>query len=302
MRRPPARAPGPRAVGAAVDTFPRAADVAADGGQTAAGVLDERADDHIRADVAGLNGLDKLAVAVVHHAEHVRLALFAKADQLADACDGERRTHGVALAALDRDELCFLIDRGADAVEVEAAVGQQIDLAVGHAVLRQRAGGGADADDLLQRVVGLAYGGEQLVPRQQICAQRDSQRVRAADELRAHEGALGMEGIGVDALERVAAGVIVAVSGGAGEAGGVHAVVLHRQKHLCLVLLGDGVDGVKARAQRREDVLAEGAYARINAEIGINIMHGINDASFLKKHGNAASISQRGARYNCFVT
>ena len=84
-------------VGTALDTFRRAADIAADRGQAAAGIFDQAADDHVRADVRRLDRLDKFAVAVVHHADHVRLALLAERDDLADLRNGEGRARGVSL-------------------------------------------------------------------------------------------------------------------------------------------------------------------------------------------------------------
>ena len=111
------------------------------------------ADDHVRAHVRRLGPLNKFAVAVVDHAQNVRFALLAERDQLPDLRDGERRPCRVALRALDGDELCFGADCGADAVKIERAVRQQVDLPVLHAVFHQRTLGRTDADDLLQRVI-----------------------------------------------------------------------------------------------------------------------------------------------------
>ena len=159
----PPKTRGGQAAGAAVDEISPAADVAAGGGQTAAGVFDETAHDHVRTHVGRLPQLGELAVAVVHHADHVRLAPLAEGDELADLVHGEAGAGGVALGALDGNELGLGADGGADAVVVEAAVRQQIHLPVGDAVLFERAGGGTDTDDLLQRVIGAAHRAQQLV-------------------------------------------------------------------------------------------------------------------------------------------
>ena len=98
------------------------------------------------------------------------------------------------------DELRFRRDGGADGGKIKAAVVEQIDLPVAYAVFGERAGRGADADDLLERIVGLARDGEQLVAGQQVRAQRDGERVGAAGDLRANQRGLGVEGVGVDAL------------------------------------------------------------------------------------------------------
>ena len=78
---------GAQAEGAAVDQILPAADVAADGRKAAAGVFDERADDHVRAEVGRLDRLDEFAVAVVDHADDVRVDALAERDQLADLRD-----------------------------------------------------------------------------------------------------------------------------------------------------------------------------------------------------------------------
>src|SRR5699024_3143763 len=166
-----AQARGGEAVGAPVHAGPGAADVPADGGQPAAGVFDETAYSHVRPHVGGLDDIHKLTVAVVHHADHVGLYGFAEPDQLPDLLHGEGGAGGVALAALDGDELGSLVDGRADGRVVEGAVGQQVRLPVGDAVLRQGAGGGADADDLLEGVIGRPHRGEDLIPRQQIGAE-----------------------------------------------------------------------------------------------------------------------------------
>ena len=115
--------------------------------------------------------------------------------------DAEAGTGGIALAALDGDELGLGADGPFDALIVKAAAGQQIHLPVGDAVLLEGAGGGADADDLLQRVIRRADRAEQLVTRKQIRAQRNGQRVRAAGDLGPYQRRLGAENAGIDALQ-----------------------------------------------------------------------------------------------------
>ena len=188
------------AVGAAVDTFLRAADVAADRGKAAAGVFNKAADDHICAEIARLVRLDKFTVAVVDHDDNIGAQLLAEGNGLADGVDGDRRARAVALGALNVDELGLIVQRALDGRKIKAAIGEKVDLCVGNAVLLERARAFADADDLFERVVGLAGDGEQLIARQQIGGKRDGQRVRAAGDLRADERGLGVEGAGVHAL------------------------------------------------------------------------------------------------------
>ena len=63
------------------------------------GVLDQRADDHICAHIAGLYGIHKFTVAVVHHTDQRRLLLLDEGNQLADLLHRER---GAGLIALER--------------------------------------------------------------------------------------------------------------------------------------------------------------------------------------------------------
>ena len=261
---------GAQTEGAAVDQILTAADVAADGREPAAGVFDERAHDHVRAEVGRLDRLDELAVAVVDHADDVRVDALAERDQLADLRDRERRARGVALRALDGHELHAAAQRLLDGRIVKAVVRQQVDLPVVHAVFLERAGARADADDLLERVIRRADGAEQRVAGQEVGAECHGQRVRAAGDLGAHERGLGVEAVGIDALEIVAPGVVVAVARGGGKVRRVDAVVLHRTDDLALVVFCDAVDLVKARAQTGEDLLAEAVHRRRDAERGVH--------------------------------
>ena len=143
---------------AAADALCGSADIAADGGKTAAGVLNQASNGHIRPHIRGFDGFHKLTVAVVHHNENIRLHALAEGDQLTDLLNGKGGTGGVALGALDGDELRLFIDGLTNGGVVEAAVGQQIHLPVGHTVLGQGAGALPDADNLLEGIVRHATG------------------------------------------------------------------------------------------------------------------------------------------------
>ena len=255
---------------AALHAALRAHDVAADGRQSAAGILDQRADGHVRTHVAWLDGLHELAIAVVHHAHQPRLDRLHEGDQLTNLLDRERRPRLIALGALDGDQLGALVDGRADAVPVEAAVGQQIHLTVADAVLLQRAGGRSDADDLLQRIVGPAHRRQQLVAGQQVGRQRHRQRMGAAGDLRAHQRGLGVEGIGVDALQIVATHVVIAIAGGGGKALGADAVFLHRADDLGLIILRHAVDLIEPLPECRQNVLSKLKDLRTYAEVLIH--------------------------------
>ena len=165
-----AQAGGGEPVGAAVDAGFGAGDVAAGGGKAAAGIFDQGAYDHIRADIGGFDGFHELTVAVVNHDNDIGLDGLAEGDELADLGDGEGGAGGIALGTLDGDHLGSGIDGLFDILVVEAAVREQVDLVVADTVLGQGAGGGADADDLLEGVIGQADRGKQLVPGEKIGA------------------------------------------------------------------------------------------------------------------------------------
>ena len=139
-----------------------------------------------------------------------------------------------------------------------------------HAVFLERAGARADADDLLERVIWRADGAEQRVAGQKVGAERHGQCVRAAGDLGAHECGLGVEAVGIDALEIVAPGIVVAVARGGGKVRRVDAIFLHRTDDLALVVFRDAVDLVKARAQTGEHLLAEAVHRRRDAERGVH--------------------------------
>ena len=79
-----------------------------------------------------------------------------------------------------------------------------------------------------------------------------------------------MEAVGIDALEIVAPGIVVAVARSGGEVRRVDAVALHRADDLALVEFCAAVDLVKARAQTGEDLLAEAVHRRRDAERGVH--------------------------------
>ena len=188
-------------------------------------------------------------------------------------CHGEGGPGGVALGPLDGDELGPVVDLLPDGVVVEGAVRLQVRLRIGDAVLRQGAGGGPDADDLLQRVVGGPHRGEQLVPRQQVGGEGHRQGVGAAGDLGPHQGRLRVEHVGVHPLQVVPAVVVVAVAGGGGKVGGVHPVFLHGVQDLALVVLRRLVDGVEPGPQVPEHRLAVFIHSPADAQLFI---HGLN--------------------------
>ena len=95
--------------------------------------------------------------------------------------------------------------------------------------------------------------------------------MRAAGDLRPHERSLGVERVGIDALELVAADVVIAIARRCGKAGRADAVFLHGGKHLGLIGLCDAVYGRKAPPQSVQHPLAEGTHLRRDTERTIDL-------------------------------
>ena len=257
-------------IAAALNEVFTACNIAARGGKTAAGVLNKAAHHHICPHIAGLKLLHELAVAVVHHADDVRFALFAEGNQLPDLLHGEAGAGGIALGALNGNELRLFIDGLADSLIVESAIGQEIGLPIGDAVFSQRPHRGTDADHALQGVVGRTHRGEEFIPRQEVGAERQRQGVGAAGDLGTHQRRLGVEHGGVDILQVVPSLVIVAVARGEIEVPRRQIVLLHGGNDLGLVMLGDSVNAAELPAQVLQHLLAERKHLIRNAHLGVH--------------------------------
>ena len=84
-----------------------------------------------------------------------------------------------------------------------------------------------------------------------------------------------MEAVGINALKRVAADVVVAVARRAREAGDVHAVFLHGRDDLGLIVFRRAVDFIKARAKGGKHLFAEAINRVGDAVLSENILtHG----------------------------
>ena len=112
-----------------------AADIAADGGEAAAWILDEGAHDHIGAYVGGLLHFYKFTVAIVYHTDDIGAYGLDKRNQLADLLHREGGTGCVSFGALNGDQLGLGGDGLSDSFPIKGSAGEQINLAVGDAVL-----------------------------------------------------------------------------------------------------------------------------------------------------------------------
>ena len=71
-------------------------DIAADGGQAASGVFDERAYGHVGSHIGRFYGINKFTVTIVYHADNIWFYFFNECNQLSDLFYGEGRSGIVA--------------------------------------------------------------------------------------------------------------------------------------------------------------------------------------------------------------
>ena len=94
-------------VGGIFHTVFSSCDITTDRSKAATWIFDQGADHDICTYITGLDGIYEFSVAVIYHADHIRLDLFYKRDQLTDLFYGERRTGLIAFGTLDGYQLCF---------------------------------------------------------------------------------------------------------------------------------------------------------------------------------------------------
>ena len=138
----------------AADTCFCAANIAANRSQTAAGVFDQGTHYHVCPHIRGLYGFHELSITVIHHTDNIRFYFFAEGNQLANLPDRKGGSGGIAFGALNGDDLGFIMDCFFNPRIVKGTIRKQIHLPISYTVLRQRAGAGPNADNLLQGVIG----------------------------------------------------------------------------------------------------------------------------------------------------
>ena len=169
---------------------------------------------------------------------------------LSNLFDRERRPPRIAAGALDFHEANGRIafQRLPDGFKIELTVRKHVDLAVFHAVIGQRAASrlAGQADDLFQRVIGLAAGGQQRIAGAQHAVQAQRQRVGAGGDLRAHNCVLAAQQLGEYRGERVAANVVVAIACGRRKMARRNAVLLESGQHAARVMALNAIQTSKA--------------------------------------------------------
>ena len=248
-----------KAVAAFFHQVTAARNVAARGGDAAAGVLDKAAGHQVSAHSQRLADLGEFAVAVVHEDDRLVVDAAHRLHNFFNRSQIKRIALGVAAAALDmhhRGGFCLFGNVGV----VGGKVRQQRALVVVYTILPQGAAALArlaDADHALQRVVGAACGGQQGVARAQQAEQCHRQRVGAAHKLRAHQRRLGSHAAGKDLLQLIAAVVPDAVAAAAPEMAGLDAAIGEGAQHFKLVEIPDLLDMGKLLAAKGQRLLVQ---------------------------------------------
>ena len=162
--------------------------ISSGGGQTAAGVLDERAYHQVSAHVGGFLLLHKLPVAVVHQNGNIGVVLADDLAHVANLVHRQRGPGGVALGALDEYRFHLGVRHGlGQSLQVGRILRGEVHLAVFHAEVLQGPGAFVgDTDDTQQGVVGSANGGDQHVSGTQAAKQGRRNGVGAVDKPDAH--------------------------------------------------------------------------------------------------------------------
>ena len=92
----------------------------------------------------------------------------------------------------------------------------------------------------------------------------------AAGDLRAHQSRFRVEYIRVNALQIIAALIVIAVAGGGDKMGGVDSVLLHGRENFALIVFGDLVDGFETLPQVPENGLAVFIHSPADAQLLIH--------------------------------
>ena len=214
-----------------------AGNIPAHGGESAAGVFDERTGDEIGAKRRRLTFLGELPVAVIHDDRRIGAACLYCADDLPDLRDRKRAPGRISAAALNerrcRAKLRYALrDRGI----VRPAVGSKLQLLIPDAERGERAAAGA-GDGGVERIVRRSRNGKDRVARLESAVKRAGNRVRAVHKRGAHERRFRAEHIGIDLFQRFASEIIVAIAGRSGKARLGHAVRAEGIQHALRILL-----------------------------------------------------------------
>ena len=155
-------------------------------------------------------------------------------------------TAGIAAAALHSHHGGIGIHGGADAVDIQLAIGGHFHLRIADPHLLKGADAGAlNADHFLQRIVGTAGSIHQLVAGLEKTKQAHAQGMGAGGDLRPDNSSIRLKQLSKDLLEGVTAHIIVAIARGGRKMTGCHLMALQRIQHLGGIVHGNLIHPVK---------------------------------------------------------
>ncbi len=207
--------------------------IAARGSNGAAEIFDQGAGNQISAHLRGLGRFHQLAVAVIDKHQGGWAVLTHLLHEPADLGHRQRWPPAVAAAALNQHHPRDRAEGISQGRLINAAIGGELEFVVMDAELSQGAlAAAAQTDHLLEGVVGAAGDRQQPIAWTQHAKQGSGDGVGAADELQPHRRCFSAKHPGKDAIERVAAQIVVAVTADGGEVVGAHPLGLKGRQHL----------------------------------------------------------------------
>ena len=204
-----------QAIGSVLHQISTANDITAGGSEATAQILNQGAGHNIRAHLRGLLLLDKLAVAVVHISDDIRISFLGGGDNATNLLHANGLTQAaIATGALNMHHLSIFGHSFFHCFQIHMLTAHR-QLFVGNAQIHQTTLGlHRVTNNGLHGVVGSAGEADQLVPRTQIAQQRHSQSMGTADELGAHQGCLRLKNFRVNQIQGIASHIAIAIAGG----------------------------------------------------------------------------------------
>ena len=185
-----------------------------------------------------LVGLDKFAVAVVHHDDAVRGLLFGNGCNPLNVLHKQGRPQAVAPGALDIHHFDTRVDFPLHGVIIGGSVFTQVDLPVFDAELLQRTVAvSGQTDDAPQGIIGHSGHAEHHVAGTEHAEQGHGQGMGTADKVVTHQRILRAQRRGIHLIQGVPAPVAVAIAGGGNKVAFADAGFNKGGQHFLLVIV-----------------------------------------------------------------
>ena len=158
--------------------------------------------------------MEKFSIAVVRHADDVRIDVLNKCSTFSDFLNGNRFAPCVSGRALQADHAGRRADGPLQCIVIDAAFRRQLHLLIRDPVFLQRAlAFSAKTDDFLQRIVRTAGTVDHFISRTKDPHESQGQCVSSVYDGGTDKSCFRMEDISVDTFYCIASRIIVAVSG-----------------------------------------------------------------------------------------